>query len=146
MLYSSEINGLQINTTKTTLNGNLYSGADLNAYSGEVDVRGKTVLGGDLHKHDYTIWNSYLFEDNAETRFLTDISDEMTASLGEEYTTHDYWQTYSGTDVANESNIYARSGLQFCGNNVTLGGTIVSDNYLMISASHACTNIRLESV
>lgn len=51
-------NSAQLHTSRTTLNGNLYTGGNLDAYSGEVDVRGNTYLGGKLRKHDYTIWNS----------------------------------------------------------------------------------------
>lgn len=72
---------------------------------------------------------------------MTDFTDELTASLGDEYITHDNWQTYSDTYVANEGNIHAKSGLQFCASDVTLGGTIISDNYLMISASHALSTV-----
>lgn len=134
-------NSAQLHTSHTTLNGNLYTGGNLDAYSGEVDVRGNTYLGGELRKHDYTIWNSYIFEDDSETRYLTDFTDEMMASLGDEYITYDNWQTYSDTYVVNDGNIHAKSGLQFCASDVTLGGTIISDNYLMISASHALSTV-----
>lgn len=137
VLFASGTNSMQLNSTKTTVNGNLYSGGNLDAYSGEVDVRGDVYIGGELKKHDYTIWNSYRFEDNADKREITDFSDAVIESLGDEYITHEYWQTYSNPEIENEGNIYAKSGLQFCGNDVTLSGTIVSENYLMISASHA---------
>lgn len=137
VLFASGTNAMQLHSTKTTVNGNLYSGGNLDAYSGEVDVRGDVYIGGELKKHDYTIWNSYRFEDNAGKREITDFSDAVIESLGDEYITHEYWQTYSNPEIENEGNIYAKSGLQFCGNDVTLSGTIVSENYLMISASHA---------
>lgn len=105
-------NSAQLNTTRATLNGNLYTGGNLEAYSNEVDVRGNTYLGGELRKHDYTIWNSYIYEDNSERRFLNDFTDEMTASLGDEYITHEYWKTYSDTGISNDCNIYGKSGLQ----------------------------------
>lgn len=137
VLFASGTNAMQLNSTKTTVNGNLYSGGNLDAYSGEVDVRGDVYIGGELKKHDYTIWSSYRFEDNSSKREITDFSDAVIESLGGEYITHEYWQTYSNPEIENEGNIYAKSGLQFCGNDVTLSGTIVSENYLMISASHA---------
>ena len=74
-------NSAQLNTTRATLNGNLYTGGNLEAYSNEVDVRGNTYLGGELRKHDYTIWNSYIYEDHSERCFLNDFTDQMTASL-----------------------------------------------------------------
>lgn len=137
VLFASGTNTMQLNTTKITVNGNLCSGGDLDAYSGEVDVRGNVYMVGELKKHDYTIWNSYRFEDNSGKREITDFSDAVIKSLGDEYITHEYWQTYSNPEIKNEGNIYAKSGLQFCGNDVTLSGTVVSENYLMISASHA---------
>ncbi len=137
VLFASGTNAMQLNSTKTTVNGNLYSGGNLDAYSGEVDVRGDVYIGGELKKHDYTIWSSYRFEDNYGKRELTDFSDAVIKSLGDEYITHEYWQTYSNPEIENEGNIYAKSGLQFCGNDVTLSGTVVSENYLMISASRA---------
>lgn len=137
VLFASGSEAMQLNTTKTTVNGNLYSGGNLDAYSGEVDVRGSVCIGGELKKHDYTVWNSYRFADNAGKRELNDFSDAIMNSLSDEYITHEYWQTYSNPEIENEGNIYAKSGLQFCGNDVTLSGTIISENNLMISASHA---------
>ena len=137
VLFASGTNAMQLHSTKTTVNGNLYSGGNLDAYSGEVDVRGDVYIGGELKKHDYTIWNSYRFEDSCGKREITDFSNAVIESLGDEYITHEYWQTYSNPEIENEGNIYAKSGLQFCGNDVTLSGTVVSENYLMISASHA---------
>ena len=137
VLFASGTNSMQLHSTKTTVNGNLYSGGNLDAYSGEVDVRGDVYISGELKKHDYTIWNSYRFEDSCGKREVTDFSNAVIESLGDEYITHEYWQTYSNPEIENEGNIYAKSGLQFCGNDVTLSGTIVSENYLMISASHA---------
>ncbi|MDE7195281.1 MAG: hypothetical protein K2O14_15130, partial [Oscillospiraceae bacterium] len=137
VLFASGSGAMQLNSTKTTVNGNLYSGGNLDAYSGEVDVRGSVCIGGELKKHDYTVWNSYRFADNAGKRELNDFSDAVINSLDDEYITHEYWQTYSNPEIENEGNIYARSGLQFCGNDVTLSGTIISENNLMISASHA---------
>ena len=136
VLFASGTNAMQLHSTKTTVNGNLYSGGNLDAYSGEVDVRGDVYIGGELKKHDYTIWNSYRFEDSCGKREIADFSDAVIESLGDEYITHEYWQTYSNPEIENEGNIYAKSGLQFCGSDVTLSGTIVSENYLMISASH----------
>ena len=57
-------------------------------------------------------------------------------SLGENPVTHEWWQTYSGVDVTNEGAIYAKSSLQFCGTNVTVQDTIVSDENIIISASN----------
>ncbi len=139
VLFATGENSLQLNTSKTTLNGNLYSGGNLDAYSGEVDVNGETILGGELRKHDYTIWSSYMLKENSEEYVLTDFSDEFVNLLGDYYITHEYWQTYSGTDVDSDTSTYAKSGLQYCGNNVTLDGTYISDSYLMISASQALT-------
>lgn len=93
VLFASGTNAMQLNSTKTTVNGNLYSGGNLDAYSGEVDVRGSVHIGGELKKHDYTIWNSYRFEDNSGKREITDFSNAVIKSLGDEYITHEYWQT-----------------------------------------------------
>jgi len=48
---SSDTNALQLNSTNVTLNGNLYTGANLNAYSAKVDIRGKCDIGGELREH-----------------------------------------------------------------------------------------------
>lgn len=136
VLFASGTGAMQLNSTKTTVNGNLYSGGNLDAYSNEVDIRGSVYIGGELNMHDYTVWNCYRFEDNSGKRELNDFSDDVIKSLGDEYITHEYWQTYSNPEIKNENNIYAASGLQFCGTDVTLSGTIISENSLMISASH----------
>lgn len=141
VLFSTGENAMQLNTNKTTVNGNLYAGGDLNAYSGEVDVNGKTVLGGKLYKHDYTVWDSYIFEENADKQSLDNeaLDNAFTALLGEDYLTHEYWYTYSGSEVTGDASIYAKSGLQYCADSVNISGTLISDSYMMISASKAFT-------
>lgn len=141
VLFATGENAMQLNTTKTTVNGNLYAGGDLNAYSGEVDVNGKTVIGGKLYKHDYTVWDSYIFEENADKQSLDNeaLDNAFTALLGEDYLTHEYWYTYSGSEVTGDASIYAKSGLQYCADSVNISGTLISDSYMMISASKAFT-------
>ena len=141
VLFSTGENAMQLNTNKTTVNGNLYAGDDLNAYSGEVDVNGKTVLGGKLYKHDYTVWDSYIFEENADKQSLDNeaLDNAFTSMLGEDYLTHEYWYTYSGSEVTGDASIYAKSGLQYCADSVNISGTLISDSYMMISASKAFT-------
>lgn len=141
VLFSTGENAMQLNTTKTTVNGNLYVGGDLNAYSGEVDVNGKTVIGGKLYKHDYTVWDSYIFEENADKQSLDNdaLDSAFTSMLGEDYLTHEYWYTYSGSEVTGDASIYAKSGLQYCADSVNISGTLISDSYMMISASKAFT-------
>ena len=141
VLFSTGENAMQLNTTKTTVNGNIYAGGDLNAYSGEIDVNGKTVLGGKLYKHDYTVWDSYIFEENADKQSLDNdaLDGAFTSMLGEDYLTHEYWYTYSGSEVTGDASIYAKSGLQYCADSVNISGTLISDSYMMISASKAFT-------
>lgn len=141
VLFSTGENAMQLNTNKTTVNGNLYAGDDLNAYSGEVDVNGKTVLGGKLYKHDYTVWDSYIFEENADKQSLDNeaLDNAFTALLGEDCLTHEYWYTYSGSEITGDASIYAKSGLQYCADSVNISGTLISDSYMMISASKAFT-------
>lgn len=161
VVYATGENALQLNASTVNINGNLYTGSNLDAYSGEVDVFGKAEVVGHLNKHDYTIFNALQYigglpyetfvvnEETGEEEVVIEytsgcapidyehFTEAVINSLGDDYITHEWWQTYSNTDVSNDNPIYAKSGLQFCGNTITLQDTIISDEYLLISASSA---------
>ncbi len=139
VLYSESESSMQLNVNRAVINGNVYTNGNLDAYAGEVLVRGDLFVGKTVNKHEHTILDSYRYYENAQKGVMNDFEDEMTASLGEDYVTHEWWYTYSNPDTTLTDSVYAKSGLQFTGNNVTLGGTYVSESYLMISASHALT-------
>ncbi|MCL2070815.1 MAG: leucine-rich repeat domain-containing protein [Oscillospiraceae bacterium] len=165
VLFAAGENALQLNTTETTIVGNVYTGGDLNAYS-IVDIDGKAEAVGRLKKHENNTFNAVRFiggqpyetvginAETGEAEIITEYSrgsepreyphftEAVADSLGDDFVTHQWWQTYSGTNVANNAPVYAQSGLQFTGNTITLQDTIISENHLLISASNALTTVK----
>ncbi|MCL2071160.1 MAG: thrombospondin type 3 repeat-containing protein, partial [Oscillospiraceae bacterium] len=166
VMYATGGSATQINTTKTTLEGNLYTGGNLDAYSARVDVYGRVDVVGHLNKHQHSIFNrlqyvggspyeTLVFNEETE-EFETVIeytsgrtpydyphfTQEVMDSLGDDYAHYQWWHGVHNTDVTNDSPIYVENGgLQFTGNTVTLQDTIVADNSLLISASTALNTV-----
>ena len=128
VLYaSSKDNAIQLNGKKYVVNGNVHANSDIAAYLDKLDVRGKLETSGKVLNYNNGV-SAYIKKENAPERILIDPREYIYESLGFNETVHEYWQTYSNTNVENTTPINAKGGLQFCGSEVKLKDTIISNN------------------
>ena len=138
VLYATGENALQLNTSDTYINGNIYTGGNLDAFSENVIVDGKSELVGQLNKHEHTAFNALQHEYSIEPLEYPHFTQEIMYSLGNNYQSYQWWHGIHGTDVSNDSSIHVQNGgFQITGSTITVQDTIIADNSILISGSSA---------
>ncbi|MCL1904169.1 MAG: leucine-rich repeat domain-containing protein [Oscillospiraceae bacterium] len=162
VMYATGGSSLQLNTSNTSIDGNIYTGGNLDAYSAKVDIDGKGEAVGRLNKHEHTVFDAVQFVGGmpydaisvndetgapevvtayslgSEKREYEHFTQAVMDSLGNNYQAYQWWHGIHGTDVSNDSSIYVQNGgFQITGSTITVQDTIIADNSILISGSTA---------
>lgn len=70
LMYATGENALQLNASYIRIDGNVYTGDNLDAYGGRVDIYGKVEITGHINKHQHTIFNSHQYIGGGERKLV----------------------------------------------------------------------------
>jgi hypothetical protein len=129
---------VRLDSRNATVGGHIYSGSDLNARNSNVNVDGMAQIVGELVKYNSNVFETLGLFQNNEVIEYPDFAQAVMDTLGDDYITN--WGDFGATHVTNERSIHSPNRIQFNASTATLRGTIISDDYIRISASNALTS------